>query len=90
MFSPAPEGIVVQVLFSMRSPYPHWLVPATNWMYAVGHQLSGLQVTKGGPIRKGMSGRVRLDRNELKGWIARMMPLRYRFVFFATSARILV
>ena len=25
--------------------------------------------------RKGMSGRVRLDRNELKGWTARMMPL---------------
>ena len=25
--------------------------------------------------RKGMSGRVRLDKNELKGWTARMMPL---------------
>ena len=25
--------------------------------------------------RKGMSGRVRLDKKELKGWTARMMPL---------------
>ena len=35
---------------SMRSSDPRWLVPATNWLHAVGRQLSGLQVTKGGPI----------------------------------------
>ena len=34
----------------MRSSDPRWLVPATNWLQAVGRQLSGLQVTKGGPI----------------------------------------
>ena len=35
---------------SMRSSDPRWLVPATNWLHAVGRQLSGLQITKGGPI----------------------------------------
>ena len=35
---------------SMRSSDPRWVVPATNWLHAVGRQLSGLQVTKGGPI----------------------------------------
>ena len=35
---------------SMRSSDPRWVVPATNWLHAVGRQLAGLQVTKGGPI----------------------------------------
>ena len=34
----------------MRSSDPRWLGPATNWLHAVGGPLSGLQVTKGGPI----------------------------------------
>jgi len=35
---------------SMRSSDPRWVVPATNWLHAVGRQLAGLQVTRGGPI----------------------------------------
>ena len=35
---------------SMRSSDPRWLVPATNWLHAVGRELASLQVTKGGPI----------------------------------------
>ena len=35
---------------SMRSPDPRWLVPATNWLHAVGRELAHLQATKGGPI----------------------------------------
>ena len=35
---------------SMRSSDPRWVVPATNWLHAVGRELAPLQVTKGGPI----------------------------------------
>ena len=35
---------------SMRSSDPRWVVPATNWLHAVGRRLGGLQITKGGPI----------------------------------------
>ena len=35
---------------SMRSSDPRWLVPATNWIHAVGRQLAPLQATRGGPI----------------------------------------
>ena len=35
---------------SMRSSDPRWVVPATNWLHAVGRELASLQVTKGGPI----------------------------------------
>lgn len=35
---------------SMRSSDPRWLVPATNWLHAVGRELAPLQITKGGPI----------------------------------------
>jgi beta-galactosidase len=35
---------------SMRSSDPRWVVPATNWLHAVGRELASLQVTRGGPI----------------------------------------
>ena len=45
-----PQNHITTKPISMRSSDPRWLVPATNWLHAVGRELAGLQVTKGGPI----------------------------------------
>ena len=44
------DGEPTRNSISMRSSDPRWLVSATNWLHAVGRELAGLQVTKGGPI----------------------------------------
>ena len=46
----APWWLLADDSISMRSSDPRWVIPATNWLHAVGRQLAGLQVTRGGPI----------------------------------------
>ena len=46
---------------SMRSSDPRWVVPATNWLHAVGRRLGGLQITKGGPILMGQIERTAMS-----------------------------